>query len=486
MKNRTVNIKILAFAALLTGAFVSCNKSFLEITPKGKLIAQTVADYDLSLNNIDFLTINGAAGGGDAQVMMGDEVAAVEPYFSSALLRTQRLFRWDDVVYEPTEDAQEMTIPMRNIYSYNKIINEVVDATGGTELQKKSIQGEALVGRAWTNFLLINYYGKPYNPATAGSDPGYPIITAADVTATNFTRASVKEVYDFIVNDLTTAIPNLPVQTTHRLRMSKAAAEGLLAKVYVFMGKYNEALAQLNAALTDMGTGTIPVRLYDYNVTFGTGGSFLPIGTQGPAYPTATVNEENIYAKQFQNYWTLTRNEIVVTPQTMSLFGTSDLRRKFYVTTAYPSGSFPAGLIRRLGPNFTQFGVVVPELYLLRAECKARLTDLPGAKADVEALRVKRMPAADAPVPTAIAADQTALVKFILEERIREFAVQGFRWFDMRRLSVDPVFNTTVNYTHSLYSATGSISTFTLRPERFVLRLPQKVIDQNPGMENNP
>jgi len=96
------------------------------------------------------------------------------------------------------------------------------------------------------------------------------------------------------------------------------------------------------------------------------------------------------------------------------------------------------------------------------------------------------MPSANAFVPEAIAGKQLALLNFILEERIREFALSGYRWFDMRRLSVDPLFKATT-YTHTLYAATGSVAgTFTLKPERFVLRFPQKVMDQNPGMENNP
>jgi hypothetical protein len=134
-------------------------------------------------------------------------------------------------------------------------------------------------------FFLINYYGKPYS-ASAGTDAGFPIIMEADVTETSFKRASVQEVYDFIIQDLVTAMPDLPLQTTHRIRMSKAAAEAILGKVYVFMGKFDKALPELNAAFADLARSTIPVRLYDYNNTFAPGGSFLPIGLFGPTYPT--------------------------------------------------------------------------------------------------------------------------------------------------------------------------------------------------------
>lgn len=459
----------------------SCKKSFLEVTPKGKLIAQTVSDYNLLLSNLDLVNIFA-----NAQVPMGDEMAAVEPYFSGSSLKTQRLFRWDDVVYQPNEDAAEIKVPLQNIYMFNKIINEVPNATEGTEQEKLSIEAEAMAGRAWTYFLLINYYGKPYNLATSATDLGFPIIKHADVTETKFTRATVKEVYDFIVSDLLTAIPNLPVKTTHRLRMSKAAAEGLLGKVYMFMGKFNEALPQLNASFTDITNSAIPVRLYDYNVTFATGGAFLPISSFGPTYPTIPNNEENVFGKQASNSWASINNELVINPQTSALYDPSDLRLKFYSKNAFAGPAYPAGLLRRIGPINIQFGVVVPDLYLLRAECKARTNDLIGAKADVETLRSKRMPPDNVSVPGTIATQQLPLLKFIIDERIREFAVIGYRWFDMRRLSVDPLFGNTT-FTHTLYSATGStLNTFSLKPERFVLRFSQKVMNENPDMQNNP
>ena len=96
------------------------------------------------------------------------------------------------------------------------------------------------------------------------------------------------------------------------------------------------------------------------------------------------------------------------------------------------------------------------------------------------------MPAASVAVPANIASQRVSLLKFILEERIREFAAQGYRWFDMRRLSVDPLFSN-VSYKHQVFDMDGKVvATFPLKPERFTLQLPPKVIDLNPGMENNP
>ncbi|MFD2556481.1 RagB/SusD family nutrient uptake outer membrane protein [Sphingobacterium tabacisoli] len=466
---------------LLTGLVLflaSCQKDFLEVTPKGRLVADEVADYDLLLNNLELISINASA-----QVVMGDEIAAIQPYFDGGRLKNQRLFRWDAIVYEPSENASELETPIKNIYVYNKIINELPEATNGTEKQKASLQAEARAGRAWTYFLLINLFGKPYHATTSATDLGFPILESADVTANTFTRASVKEVYDFIIKDLVQAIPNLPATPSHRVRMSKIAAEGLLGKVYLFMGNPEEALKHLNNALTGLSNSTVPLALYDYNKTFGPGGEFLPITSFGPNYPFVPNIKESIYAKQ--TYWPASSNDLVLDKRTVNLFDPTDLRLNFYSSNAYYGPAYPSGFLRRTGPSNIQMGVIVPDLYLLRAECKARLNDLQGAKEDVEFLRKHRMPIALAPVSSPIADTQLSLVNFILEERVREFALSGYRWFDMRRLSVDPLFKDQ-KYTHTLYSATGSpIDTYTLKAERLTLRFPQKVMDENPEMQNN-
>jgi hypothetical protein len=147
----------------------------------------------------------------------------------------------------------------------------------------------------------------------------------------------------------------------------------------------------------------------------------------------------------------------------------------------------PQGRMRKYGVSYSKFGVTLPELYLLLAESRARLNRLDLAVQDLENFRMKRMPAADAKVPAAVASNQNALIKFIFDERVREFAAEGYRWFDMRRISVDPLFQGTI-FTHKVYPATsGDPTVYTLKqPDRLVLRFPANIMVSNPGMENNP
>jgi hypothetical protein len=492
MKTNFLKIYKTSLFVLAVSSLASCSKDFLNVKPKGKVIVQTTSDYDLMLNAGGYATNNL-----DVSVPLGDELIAFDNYFSSASSRSQRLFRWDDVVYDDGVFAFEMSSLMTQLYSYNKIITEVMSSTEGSEADKKALLAEARANRAWIYFNLINLYGKPYNAATAATDPGYPIVTAADVTATSFTRAPVQEVYDFILSDLTESIPYLPVTIRTRIRMGKTAAELLLGKVYVFMGKYDAAKPLLESALTDLastgaGTTLTTMGLYDLNVTMIAGGTWgwNPTTTATTFFngvPTQAYYTEYIVCRQVSNTWATTSSEYTLNPQTTQLFTTSDKRLNFFTSKPYlVATSYPmTGALRRNGPGSIQNGMTIPELYLLRAEVAARLGDTTTAIASLKTLRVKRMSAADAnAIPSGMT--QLQLIQYVLNERIREFALQGYRWFDMRRLSVDPLFSSNT-YTHTLYSTTGTVSaTYTLRPARFTLQFPSAVIAQNPGMENNP
>lgn len=480
---------------MILGTFSSCKKTFLEVVPLGLQVAATTNDYDRLMNDpVFYLARN--SGGWQEEVLMGDEICADDVQFSAVSPQMNRLFKYQDQIYFQTDLYQQLpwftSALLTSAYQVNKIINEVMASTGGTDAQKKSILAEAKATRAWGNFQLINLYAKPYLASTADKDPGFPIITEANVAATKFNRGTVQEMYDFIIKDLTEAITDLPLKPLVRTRMSKAAAEGILGKVYLFMGRSKDALPLLNAAFNDLGNDG--AKLYDYNVTLATGGSFLPIdATTGPINGPGNNNTdmtESVLFKVFANgrfsgsmYG---NNGLQLTPETTALYDSTDLRLKLYSNKNYSGSAASGGRLRKYGVKNSRFGLELSELYLLRAECKARLNDLPGAVADAEALRNRRMPAANAPVPAAIAGNQTALVKFIIDERIREFALEGYRWFDMRRLSVDPLF-AGITFKHTLYKADGSTEVFTLRqPDRLTLQFPYNFMQYNPGMINNP
>jgi hypothetical protein len=488
-------------------ALISCSKSFLNVVPLGKQVAGTVSDYNLLLNSQNFY-MYGNGGGWQELAMMGDEVAAENPYLPVTYPQTLWAFQWRDTIWSQTDVlSYDLSEELLNLYTCNKVITEVPDASGGTESMKTQLRAEALAIRGWLNMQFVNFYAKPYNASTAATDPGFPIITAADINLAKFERSAVAFVYAAIIQDLTAAIPGLPLTASAKTRISKPAAEALLGRVYLYMGRYSDALTQFNTAFNDI-TAAGTYKLYDYNVEFAPGGAFAPSNPFLPANPPGNnYNDvtEALWSVEFFNGSAASasglstasaigagsrfgNNGIVITPRVAALYNTGDLRLKLYAATN-PNGSLNVGgRLRKSGVTYSRCGIQLPDLYLMRAECEARLNNVSAAQADLETLRQHRMPAAKAAVPSDTLTNQTALIQYVLDERIREFAAEGYRWWDMRRLSVDPLFAGTV-YTHTLYNddAQGSSTIYTLKqPDRLTLKLTPALLLANPGMTDNP
>lgn len=122
----------------------------------------------------------------------------------------------------------------------------------------------------------------------------------------------------------------------------------------------------------------------------------------------------------------------------------------------------------------------LPDLYLMLAECKARGNDEAGARADLLALRRNRMPDDEAEIPASVDSKEE-LIRFVVEERMREYMMSGMRWFDMRRLWNDPLFRQDKeNYTH-----TDGTTLYRLTEDRITYRIPPRVMLYNKGWKNN-
>jgi tetratricopeptide (TPR) repeat protein len=471
---------------------ISCKKDFLQLVPEGQKVAQHTDDYRLLMADPS-LSIYNFAGGWQGEVMMGDDVAAESSMFDQAQYMSQAAFKWNDLIFRSEDVDWSTKLWLGNLYQLNKVINEVENSPGGTASLKNTLLAQAHANRAWIYFQLINIFAKPYNAASAAGDPGFPIILTADITVDQFTRNSVQEVYDFIIKEFNSAIPNLPVNSSNPIYFSKSAAEGLLGKVYLSMNKPTEALAAFNNAFSGNAAKASPAVLYDYNVEFGPTGKFMPINYDGPSNsPGNNLYDytESLISKRFYNGANngngFGNDPFVMDPKTRLLFNNADLRLNFYAPEFPWSTPNPSGRLRKYGVTYTYFGLQLSELYLLRAEARAKLNDLTGAVGDLVALRSKRMPAAVAAVPSNIANDRTALIKFVFDERQREFAMEGYRWFDMRRQSVDPLFDGKV-YSHTIYNFEAQTSTsFTLAPNRLTLKIPLNITDKNPNLVNNP
>lgn len=129
---------------------------------------------------------------------------------------------------------------------------------------KDRYTGEARMLRAYFYFNLVRMFG------------GVPKIdkvleTQADIEAAS-SRASAEEIYAFIESDLNDAIAKLPVtvSTTENGRVTKGAAQALLAKVSLYQRKWGQAKAMADAVIASGKYSLLP----DYAMIWREAGEF--------------------------------------------------------------------------------------------------------------------------------------------------------------------------------------------------------------------
>ena len=100
-----------------------------------------------------------------------------------------------------------------------------------------------------SSFLqLPNYYADTYVSATAGTKLSVPLITSADINAPH-TQVTIQEIYYFMIKDVKEAIEQgLPEQSRTVIHPNLGAAYAFLARVYLQMANYEEALKYADMA----------------------------------------------------------------------------------------------------------------------------------------------------------------------------------------------------------------------------------------------
>jgi hypothetical protein len=150
----------------------------------------------------------------------------------------------------------------------NTLLAGLEKATAIAEVDKLRIEGETQFLRALFYFNLVNIYG------------GVPVVTIPlEPKEANVPRSSIEEVYAQIEKDLLNAInalpPNQAVTGAEKGRATKGAAQTLLARAYLFQGKYAQA-AQLAKEVIDSQQYTLTPGAIGYRT------NFLVKGENGP------------------------------------------------------------------------------------------------------------------------------------------------------------------------------------------------------------
>ena len=136
-------------------------------------------------------------------------------------------------------------IPYRHIGACNEVIAMYPEDTDKQEQIYQIAQARAM--RAFDYLALAPYF--QFNIQQAADQPCVPIIRDG-VDYGNNPRATVKEVFDFIMEDLNYAVENLKgFQRPNKTQIDQQVAYGLRARANLIMGNFAEAAADADAAM---------------------------------------------------------------------------------------------------------------------------------------------------------------------------------------------------------------------------------------------
>jgi len=330
------------------------------------------------------------------------------------------------------------------IWNANLIISSV-DKMEGDEQRKMNIKAEACAWRAYKYFMLAQTYCLHYSEATAG-ELGLPLRKGIDFEE-SLSRSTLAETYAFIESDLQEALTINTPFSGRRWRASRASVNAFAARYYLYRGNYQEAEKCANVALQEFSElidyttiGRYLFRTYDI---IGENGQTWKQDVYYPNPYSKFTNKDKMDWKE--QYQTETESEpgwkIIPSEELLELYRQhpNDLRYTLFMIEGYlnrfsVSEHAYYGYQVLYGSEIYT-GPSVAEMYLIRAECKARNNDIAGCMADLETLRQTRFAAEDyekLPVPS----DKKAAVQVVLDERRRE-APYALRWMDLRRLTTD-------------------------------------------------
>ena len=488
MKTR---IKYIIALLVVTTTF-SCDQ-YVDIEAQGFIIPYTVDELQQVLNEEYFQANSTYA----APFFMTDDFI-IPPSKQTDFRSTyvyhfywENIYGFEDHFYtvEETDGAWSYNYEAIGIANYVLDKLELVD--GGSDLDRDNVKGEALVIRAAAYYNLVNLYSKHYaaiDPNTAES--GVPLLTEFANPDADLTRASIQEVYDLIISDLTTATPLIKDSTKslgEKQYASIAAAYGLLARTYLQVGKYQLAIDAANNSLNlQSDLLTYSTDLTDLNNTLGD-----PTGLIRPQYynPKEIImhrrgNSIPFYVKNvfvggvFQS---VVRKFNYLSDDLTSIFDqTYDMR---YTKLTESESGFRRWRGGDSSYPYNLSDLTVPEVMLIRAECNARLNNTSAALADVNTIRTYRFTdTAPANVVELTASSPEEALTIVKAERRRELLGRGVRFFDIKRYNA--VDGDNISITHTNFD--GVDVTLEANTNKWALPIPRKEIYLAPEISQNP
>ncbi|MCC5933885.1 MAG: RagB/SusD family nutrient uptake outer membrane protein [Candidatus Cyclonatronum sp.] len=447
MKN--TKFSILTLAVLLAGfLMISCD-SLLDVDPQ-----QSIDESDaLSTPG----NVQAALVGAYSQHRTGSQYGGRYMMLPD-LLADAGDIAWTGTFFQPRE-VFDKVISADNSYtqsvwvgSYNTInrVNNVLSALDILDEQDRvRVEAESRFLRAAAHFELVRVFAKAYNDGNPTQNPGVPIVltpTRGIDESSFLPRATVEEVYQAVIADLTFAKNNLP--EANGVFANTFVASAFLARVHFMRGEYAQAATEATRVIGSGRYSLMPT----FAGAFNNDGNVAETVYGMVVTPQDGTNELNLfYASSDFNG----RGDIDILDQHLARYEAGDARADFFYT---------GGGARRSAKwqTFTNIPVIrLAELYLTRAESNLRAGTATGDSpaSDLNAIRTR---AGLAPLA---AADVT--VDAVLAERRVELAFEGHLLHDLKR--------------------TGrSIGDIPFNAAQLVYPIPQREMEVNPNLVQNP
>ena len=355
--------------------------------------------------------------------------------------------------------------------------------------------GNAHFARAFYYNELALRWSKAYNPATASTDLSVPIVKEFDVSLKP-PRATLKEVYDLILDDLSTAKTLLSSVegTPQATRFNKDVVTAMEARVKLYMQDWDGAYTAANSLIA---SNKYPLEkdadgMEELWINDNSDEVIMQVFVDKPS-ELAAANNIYLGLQAATGKYT---PDFIPSKWIVDMFEDNDIRKDAYFDkdlTVYIQGSDyndiylvskysgnPA-LFTGASTNYAHAPKVfrIAEMYLIAAEAAYKI---PGREtASLKALNDLRT----ARGISAVNSSGATLFKDIKDERQRELAFEGFRLFDLKRWNEgferrDPqninVLSPGADYFTKKVSASDN---------KFVWGLPSRDITNNPSLQGH-
>lgn len=345
------------------------------------------------------------------------------------------------------------------IYQCNTLIENVAPKQGLIEDKKNQFLGEAKFLRAYSYFMLVQYYG------------AVPLTTSSDYRINNaLSRTPVNTVNDFITKELEEAALLLPdgfsIYGGARTRVTKQAAQALSARQYLYLKNWEKAQEKATL-LIENNTFNLPANFDDVVKSNSTESIFEMWFSS--AFATSNYSASGLVPNTtFPNPampQVLPSDKLVNAFETNPVTGLPDKRKSAFIriqATPAPGYSYQFKyrdfLTGTDQPKFFRLA----EQYLIRAEARAQL-NLATANDDINAIRSR----AGLENTTAVTKDQQ--LDAIAQERFVELCFEGDRWRDLVR-------------TGKADAILGAYKPVTWQPTDKLLPVPASELGRNPNL----